>query len=122
VRGQPFRPAPSTCAHSCRPSTACSRALSRSADAGLAFALLLAGLAFGFLFLGAVQVALVATLAFVLGIAGFLQGDRDRLLAALDRAALAARTAFQLAVLELVHHATGDALLACGFSHFGLLF
>lgn len=58
------------------------------------------------------DVALVAAFAFVLGIAGLFQSDRNRLLTALDRTGLAARPAFQFAMLELVHHTPGDALLS----------
>src|SRR5207245_3059474 len=87
-------------------------ALSRGADAGLAFALLLRGAAARFLGLGAPQVAAVAPLAPVLRGAGFVERDRNRLAAALDLASLAAAAALELAVLEFMHHPAGDALLS----------
>jgi hypothetical protein len=59
-------------------------ALARGSDMGIPFTLLLCGLSLGFCPLGTVQVASVAGLALVLGVAGFLEGDRDRLPAASD--------------------------------------
>lgn len=61
---------------------------------GFPLPLLLSRLARGFLRLGPVQIARIAAIALVLGIAGLLQGDRDRLPAALHRSAFAAWSAF----------------------------
>src|ERR1700758_2200796 len=78
----------------------------------LAFALLLVGPARRFLALAARQVALVLALAFVLGSAGLLERDGDRLAAALDLAALARAAALQLAVCEFVHNPARRLALA----------
>src|SRR5262249_17490140 len=81
------------------------RAPATCADVALAFALLLVGAPRGFLALAAREVALVLALAFVLGGAGLLERNRDGLARVLHLARLAARSAFQLAMLVLVHDA-----------------
>src|SRR3954447_13385590 len=78
-------------------------ALPAGADVGLALALLLIGVAAGFLALGPPEISPVLALAFVFRGTGFLQRYRDRLAAALH---FAAATAAQFTVLEFVHHAT----------------
>src|SRR6185436_5778065 len=86
-------------------------AAAAGADVALAFALLLRGTAGRFLVLGPGEIAPVLLRALVLRLAGFLERDRDRLLAALDLAALSTGPALQLAVLELVHDAAGGLAL-----------
>ncbi len=87
-------------------------ATSPGADPRLAFALLLCGAPFCFLALGALQIALVSARALIVGCPRLLQRDGDRLPPVLD---LAAAAASQFAVLELMHHPTGDAPLPCRF-------
>src|SRR5262245_13729963 len=87
-----------------------------------AFPLLLAGLATRFLALRAREVAAIVALALIFRVSRLLQRDGDRLLAAPDLAALSARPALQLAVLELVHDASGGLALRWGsFCHVGIL-
>src|SRR6516164_2817648 len=78
-------------------------ALAVGADVRLALALLLCGAALGFLALGLAQIPPVAALAVVSRVAGLAQRDCNGLSAAPDLAALAAATALQFAVLELMH-------------------
>src|ERR1700743_3613180 len=86
----------------------------------MAFALffLLRGLTARFLARSFGLCATVFGLALVVGITGFAQGDGDRLLAALDLSALAARTTFEFTVREFMHDAAfGSPLTFCCFSH-----
>src|SRR6516162_4902499 len=82
------------------------------ADPPLALGLLLVGLALGFLALAALQVAPVLVGAFILGSAGLLERDGDRLAAALDLAALARAAALELAMGIFVHDAAHCLALA----------
>src|SRR5262249_37576088 len=85
---------------------------SARADMRLALALLLRGLTVRLLALGSRQVAPVLGFALVFRRTGFLERDGNGLAAALDLAAVSAGAALELAVLELVHDATGGLALS----------
>src|SRR4029077_16054495 len=72
-----------------------------------ALAFLLVGLAARFLAFGFAEISFVFPFAFVLGGTRLFQRNGDGLTAALVLASLAAASAFEFAVLELVHNATG---------------
>ncbi len=84
------------------------------ADVGSPFRFLLEAFAARLLALRLGQVPSIFARAIVLGGPGFIEGDRDRLAAALDLAALAPGTAPQLAVLEFMHDAASRLALAWG--------
>jgi hypothetical protein len=86
-------------------------ALTGCSKVRFAFALLLSGSTLGLLSPGAGQVAPVAAFALIFRRTGFLKGDCYCLTAALDWSAFAAAATLQFSVLELMHHAPGDALL-----------
>jgi hypothetical protein len=77
---------------------------SSGAHVRLSLSLLLVGIPAGFLAPGSGQIAPVLAFARAFRSARLAQSDRDRLPAALNLAALPSASAFQLAVLELMHH------------------
>ena len=81
------------------------------AEVRSSFALLLSGHAFGFLSRGPAQVPQIPPIGFIFRGACLLHRDRDCLPATLDWSAFPTGPALQFAMLELMHHTAGDALL-----------
>src|SRR5258707_8631452 len=89
-------------------------ALAARADMRFSLFLLLIGLALCLLALGFGEAAPSRGSAVVFRRSRFTHGDGDGLLAALDLAALAARSAFELAMFEFMHDASRRFPLAWG--------
>jgi hypothetical protein len=87
-----------------------------------AFALLLSGSAFGFLALGAVQIAAISAITLIFRGTCFLQCNRDCLPATLDLAGFASAATLKFTMLELMHHPACDALLSGCLRHVGFPF